>query len=571
VQKKLLVVLVLTLIVILFAQPLLANNGEGDKEDILPTLPPTPNSFAAELIFDGFDPDKYVNEDGKRMNAFERAIATPLWQLMRAVVQMFRLEPIESLIFNRPMQLFSMFSSWSDQVSGKGEPKFFQGHNAPEIGGLFYEGEWNNIVKPPFEVFRNIALTLLGITVVTLGIKVAMNSGNPIGRAESKEAILNLLITAILIGMMLIIVMFIMDLNIGLVATVEDGIDESLLTKFGEGDSAFVTLRLTETLSTGSWFFTFFAYGYLIFLTIYFNVLYLLRKFVVMVLIIVGPVVVWAWGRGHQMSLYLWLSELISNIFMQSAHAIVFMLYFNIAANAQYGVMGSPVGKLLLLLMLVPVGLLLRKLITTWFNIIGLDEEATAGGILGGVMGGFAGFAGIGGGVTQSLMPTSRAAAGGIPKGAAAGAAGGGAAAGAAKGGAAVGATAATKGAALGSFLGPPGALIGGTVGAIGSIAGGLIKATAAPVGAAVGAGSQFGDNAASFGNGMAGAGNHMSRVFLGEESLRFREEVNQQKEAIRDEKYEQREQEREERRRAEKNNNRGQSGLDHVHGRPEE
>ena len=43
------------------------------------------------------------------------------------------------------------------------------------------------------------------------------------------------------------------------------------------------------------------------------------------------------------------------------------------------GFISSPFAKLLMLLMLVPVGSLLRQLITGWFGLLGLEEERTAG------------------------------------------------------------------------------------------------------------------------------------------------------------------------------------------------
>ena len=438
-RKIAVIALLSVLILSLFAGVVAGADGEESVE----------NTLVEKM--EEHDPDKYVDEEGNRLSYFERNLARVMWKFMLAVVKLFRLDAIETLIFSS---------------SVKTETGVFQSHDAPEVGGIFYAEEWEKIIKPGYILFRNIALALLGISVVWGGMKIATKSSSPVGRAEIKEMFIDWIVTAVGIGIMLTLVIFVMDINSALVAGIGKLIDPGLISSFGEGDSTLVTMRLTESFETGSWFFTFFAYLYMTILIVYFNFLYLLRKFLIMVLIIVGPLVLWSWSKGHQTSLWVWASEVVSNILMQSAHALVFVVYFNIAAHATRGFMGSPIGKTLLLLMLVPAATLLRSLITGWFGIIGLNEEKTAGGVFGGVTGGVAALAGSGGGIIGAF--TSRGGGGS---------------------GGARGQGSWDRGEESGKY-GKAGSIASKTLGVTGAVAGGVLGAAAAPVFSSFGAGS---------------------------------------------------------------------------------
>lgn len=460
--------------------------------------------------FKGFDPNEYEDEDGKKLGWFESQIANTMYKVLCSVMEHLRLEPLETLIFRRPMKA----SSGVEDEDYK--PSFFLAYgSSPEIGGIFYKNEWDNIIKPSHDFFKTAAFILLTISVIIGGLNMALKSGNPTERAQTKDMFMNWVITAFILTAMLMLVLFVFDLNSAVVVGVEDlvserygemGLPGTELVRDDDGkdfpefrpheDKKYViknetfnvvenleyhwTVKIVESgggeietfkghvegknkikfewdgklngkkakpglykyqlsatywysagggtsisrtekdpegyvyvvdkkgnrgdpvvitpttkianslITGGSWFFTFLVYSGFIVLTIYFNILYLLRKFIIMALLIIGPLIVLAWGKGKQMSFYLWLSEMISNIFMQSAHALVFALYLMVTAIVKEGFMGSPFGKLLMLIMLVPVGMLLRQLITGWFGLLGIDEEKTAGVLMGGALGSIA-------------------------------------------------------------------------------------------------------------------------------------------------------------------------------------
>ncbi len=155
------------------------------------------------------------------------------------------------------------------------------------------------------------------------------------------------------------------------------------------------------------------------------------------------------------------------------------------------GFISSPFAKLLMLLMLVPVGSLLRQLITGWFGLLGLEEERTAGRMLGSVIGGFAS-------IGRIIKGMGKGGAGAVVGGVAGFAVGGpwGAAAGALAGGA--------SGApdVLGGFTeagGVAGASvqnfgIGGALGGIGSSAGSVLSSGGTVATRLMPAGAQGGD-----------------------------------------------------------------------------
>jgi len=261
--------------------------------------------------FDNFNPERFRDEDGKSLTWFEKTVARGMYSLLKAVVKGLNLEPIEAVVFKRP-------------VGGEyPEPLFRPYGGFPEVGGVYYASEWENVIKPAHGFFKNVSFSILLISVLLGGVSIALKSGNPIERARVKEMFFNWIVTAVMIGAMLTLTVIAFDLNSRLVVAVEGIIRQSLNIQGG----SYPTLKLAESLTTGSWFFTFLSFAGFIVLTVFFNVLYLLRKLIISILLVVGPLVVLAWGRGRQMSLYLWLSELVSNIFMQAAHAIAFALY----------------------------------------------------------------------------------------------------------------------------------------------------------------------------------------------------------------------------------------------------
>ncbi|NLV23126.1 MAG: hypothetical protein GXY49_14300 [Syntrophomonadaceae bacterium] len=65
--------------------------------------------------------------------------------------------------------------------------------------------------------------------------------------------------------------------------------------------------------------------------TLYFNAVYVIRKWVIMINIAVAPLVIWIWVLSEKREVIeIWLAEIIQTIFMQTFHALAFGVVFSI-------------------------------------------------------------------------------------------------------------------------------------------------------------------------------------------------------------------------------------------------
>jgi hypothetical protein len=164
------------------------------------------------------------------------------------------------------------------------------------------------------------------------------------------------------------------------------------------------------------------------FIRLWLAILYALRKLVLTVILIFTPIMAWLWSLNKNVSAaQIWLGEILSNIFMQTAHAFVFLIllsFINVGGtsgspmppgdyNALYNSLsdlltnyGVPIGSAILFASVCWVAV---QIITSRFN-PGRRESAVnnllyvgAGGI---ILGGVMFFASLALGVAQAYFPT---------------------------------------------------------------------------------------------------------------------------------------------------------------------
>ena len=164
------------------------------------------------------------------------------------------------------------------------------------------------------------------------------------------------------------------------------------------------------------------------FIRLWLAILYALRKLVLTVILIFTPIMAWLWSLNKNVSAaQIWLGEILSNIFMQTAHAFVFLIllsFINVGGtggspmppgdyNALYNSLsdlltnyGVPIGSAILFASVCWVAV---QIITSRFN-PGRRESAVnnllyvgAGGI---ILGGVMFFASLALGVAQTYFPT---------------------------------------------------------------------------------------------------------------------------------------------------------------------
>ncbi|MGB9886304.1 MAG: hypothetical protein ACPLRW_04825 [Moorellales bacterium] len=271
-----------------------------------------------------------------------------------------------------------------------------------EIGGVLTGEEWDGIVWPWFGAFQLVAWVLMGITVVYTGLRIAASKDSARSRAEVEGWVMGILIGALVIAFFPYFVEVLFDLNLAIVKACARAVAGEDLAGFMSSD-LFRAIEAEGTVVQGTLAGAIVRLVW-ISMTLYFCIRYLLRKLMVMFLVILAPLAGWAatWQR-NKTSLFLLLGELTSNIFVQSAHALALTLIIAIWSAAEPSGTGEGAGwiakqewwiKPAMLSLLIPISGLVGRLINTWLEIIGINEDQYVGGAMR-QLGGIAGVAAV--------------------------------------------------------------------------------------------------------------------------------------------------------------------------------
>ena len=95
--------------------------------------------------------------------------------------------------------------------------------------------------------------------------------------------------------------------------------------------TSFLTSGLVPTVNTGNPFADAILAMVLILFTLYFNIVYIIRHWVIIAVLAATPIIIWIWILSQERNvIYLWFAELVQTIFIQSAHALTFAVVFSI-------------------------------------------------------------------------------------------------------------------------------------------------------------------------------------------------------------------------------------------------
>lgn len=281
-------------------------------------------------------------------------IINGLANLISEALERIGLDSVESLVFN----------------DGRAVPA--------TVGDAFTSSEWNGVVMPWFRVFSSLVMVpvVIGVIVTMMGMRLATN---PRAIGEASEMVLNVLIAVTILLAAPDILKFFLMVNDAIVGVIKGNlvsrnlyvpgtaaaIRQAVLQEFGDGNvlSALVNLNLVA-------------------LTLYFNVIYLVRKVVLALMLITLPLVVWTWtSRRARVPILTVFSEMLTNSFMSASHAILFGFFLAMLGIEGAGALSTWWAKLIVLNLIIPLSALLRKIMIGWMNFLGADEErmATAG------------------------------------------------------------------------------------------------------------------------------------------------------------------------------------------------
>ncbi|MGB9866566.1 MAG: hypothetical protein ACPLPR_01460 [Bacillota bacterium] len=304
----------------------------------------------------------------------DQILATPFNAIASAldlVADLAGMKPVEELVFN----------------TGDGSP----------MADAFTAAEWYGLVKPWYQAVLAFATSVIVIQTVVL-LKSYGWILSPSKRATVQEVLWDTGFAALFAFATPVILRLVLDCNLAVVS-------------FGKARLVEMSVPITHewgVRATGSALLDSLVRIADVGLKIYMNVLYLIRKFVLGVLLVLAPVVAWSWvSRRTRRTAMLLLSELLTNGMMTASHALTYGFFLTMlglresAASAtglvrvlafgvgvpvcESGIMGTAWAKLLGFTLVIPVSSFLRRMLIGFLDWLGMHEEGMAGGAVGGM------------------------------------------------------------------------------------------------------------------------------------------------------------------------------------------
>ena len=273
--------------------------------------------------------------------------------------------------------------------------------NPMYVFGIMPSG-WFSVAKIMFVICLGVALSLSGIAMVNMLLNKTLSTINVTRRLSLINGMKDLITAIFLLGGCVIFFSIIFRLNNRIVDIFYAVSPPQSALYSGAGNTGLI----------GSVFLGLF---YLI-IEVYFNFYYIFRGLMVTFLIAASPlfIISIAFGDSYKRIFYTWLRELVSNVFIQSFHAIILALFLRLQGNSR------PIEILVVSFALIPMTKFLQSLM------IGTDGSLTeqlsgklagssiafTGGAIGGAIGGLAG--GKLGGLGSALSRGSNKLAGSV-------------------------------------------------------------------------------------------------------------------------------------------------------------
>lgn len=275
--------------------------------------------------------------------------------------------------------------------------------------GAFTKDEWENVVKPWWKWAFGLGTMaqLIGFVVLAGGFSIVRGVflKDPRTAASAQETFLNLVVATLFTATGPLILDFFLKINGVIVELVKN-----YLLNNGVGVSGLAKAELLKSVNSGGPLLDALIRLAFAGLMFHLNMMYLVRRFVLAVLLIVMPFVAWSWAfKNTRTPMFILLSELATNSLMSATHALVLGFYLSLVSKNPAGMFGTWWAKLFAMIMIIPSAALLRRMIAGWLNFLGINEEHWAGLATMG-FGGLAGLATLAGGVAGGVANVAHTA-----------------------------------------------------------------------------------------------------------------------------------------------------------------
>ncbi|MFD1363118.1 hypothetical protein [Lentibacillus salinarum] len=207
-------------------------------------------------------------------------------------------------------------------------------YTSSSVGNIFSAAEWNFAVNPLRIAFSFAGWLLFAVMIAHYGLKLMKESTNPIERTHLLEDIYGWIGGAAMLVFMYIAVFIIFNLNYAIVDGLNTLVSDNEV--FGDVFSVLDQSWDDKSLTTNAIGDAILHLGLAI-MTLVLLIQYIFRKFIIGFLVVISPLAAVAYARDKNGQAFkTWLSELLSQTFIQSAHAVVIVLYLafvNAASN----------------------------------------------------------------------------------------------------------------------------------------------------------------------------------------------------------------------------------------------
>ena len=295
----------------------------------------------------------------------ERALATPINGIVNGI-RALGFKTIDELVFDLPNTTTAPFTA----------------------------DEWNIAMT----WYKTVEIATAGLAVIAMiisGFRLMSAGSNPSKRADAMQKMWLVVLAYAIIWFLPHYLYLIFAANAHLTELFKNLMQVYAKGGFSQGGWEFIDAIQTNNLIT-----TALVKLAFVGLMIYFNFLYTIRKFVLIAMLVVVPIVVWGWSiTGYNKGIGLVAGEIISNAFMQSSHALVLSIYAVLVAPGLATDFSVWWAQLFGLVALIPTSKVLRELFMGFLKFLGVNEEFYAGL----AMGGFSGMAAIAGVAGSSL------------------------------------------------------------------------------------------------------------------------------------------------------------------------
>ncbi|MCA1064649.1 hypothetical protein QTG56_23870 (plasmid) [Rossellomorea sp. AcN35-11] len=324
--KRILISFVFLSFIFSFSQPSMASAAESDACD--------------GALFSGDDEEEWENRRDDKDLA-EKFMISQLENLS----MMGTISSLPTLVFDNPYCIWA-----GEELSSN---------------GVFTNEEKEKIIDPVFGVIAVIYSTVITLAIMISALKLGFNATSPQGRADFWRDVMYWVFSALFIAGFTTFTDLLFGMNMAIVNTFESMTPGT--------DDTFIMTDFNPFLWLAEWV-----------LTLALNFIYIARKIIILLLMIMGVVAAASLIFAKTRYFFgVWLKELVGNIFLQSIHAIILFSFATMASTD-----ASEIFKLGMLIMFIPV----TGMISKWLSLG--DSSSKLGSTLT-----MTGLAGVGGAV----------------------------------------------------------------------------------------------------------------------------------------------------------------------------